>query len=71
MIRWCAALVAAVLLGGCADEPYDLVILNGTIVDGSGGEPFQADVGIRGARIATIGALDEPRRVRRRQGSLR
>ncbi|MEX1256893.1 MAG: D-aminoacylase [Gemmatimonadota bacterium] len=56
-MRWRVGLVAALLLGGCADEPYDLVILNGTIVDGSGGAPFQADVGIRGEQIATIGSL--------------
>ena len=38
-------------------QPYDLVIRNGTIVDGTGGEPFCADLGIRGGTIAAIGAL--------------
>lgn len=40
---------------------YDVVITGGTIVDGSGGERFAGDVGIRGDRITTIaapGALD-------------
>jgi N-acyl-D-aspartate/D-glutamate deacylase len=36
---------------------YDLVIRNGTIVDGSGGEPVVGDVGLRGGRIATIGSV--------------
>ncbi len=33
---------------------YDLVIRNGTIVDGSGSEPYRADLGIVGSRITTI-----------------
>lgn len=34
---------------------YDLVIRSGTIVDGSGGEPFTGDVGVRDGRIAAVG----------------
>ena len=34
---------------------YDLVIRGGTIVDGSGGEPRLADLGVRDGRIAAIG----------------
>lgn len=34
---------------------YDLVIRGGTVVDGSGGEPFVADVAVQGGRIAAIG----------------
>jgi N-acyl-D-aspartate/D-glutamate deacylase len=33
----------------------NLVIRNGTIVDGSGGDPFEADVAITGDRITAIG----------------
>jgi N-acyl-D-aspartate/D-glutamate deacylase len=38
----------------------DLVIRNGTVVDGSGEAPYPADVGIRDGRIAGIGGIDEP-----------
>jgi len=38
---------------------FDLVIRNGTVVDGSGLAAYRADVGIRGGRIARIGRLDE------------
>lgn len=38
---------------------YDLVIRGGLIVDGSGGEPFVGDVGVKDGRIAAVGhALD-------------
>jgi N-acyl-D-aspartate/D-glutamate deacylase len=38
-------------------EYFDLIIRNGLVVDGSGGAPFEADVAVRGGRIAAIGAL--------------
>ena len=38
---------------------YDLIIRNGTIVDGSGMPRFKADVGIAGDRIAAIGKIHE------------
>ena len=34
---------------------YALVIRGGTVVDGSGGEPFEADIGIADGRIAAVG----------------
>jgi len=37
---------------------YDLVLRRGTVVDGSGGEPFEADVALSGGRIAKIGKVD-------------
>lgn len=40
-----------------ADEPYDLVLRNGTIVDGSGNPWFYGDLAIRGDRIAAVGRL--------------
>jgi len=36
---------------------HDLVIRGGLVVDGSGGEPFAADVAIDGDRIAAVGAV--------------
>ena len=38
---------------------YDLVIKNGTVIDGSGLPRFRADVGVRHGRIATIGRIRE------------
>jgi N-acyl-D-aspartate/D-glutamate deacylase len=38
---------------------YDLVIRNGTVVDGSGLGSFRADVGIAGDRIAFVGRIRE------------
>jgi N-acyl-D-amino-acid deacylase len=39
--------------------PYDLVIKNGTVIDGSGLPRYRADVGVRGGRIAAIGRIRE------------
>ncbi len=39
--------------------PYDLVIKNGMVIDGSGLPRYQADVGVRYGRIATIGRIRE------------
>ena len=38
---------------------YDLVIRNGTVVDGSGQAPYRADVGVRDGRIVMIGRIRE------------
>jgi N-acyl-D-amino-acid deacylase len=38
---------------------YDIIIRNGTIIDGSGMPRFRADVGIAGGKIAAIGRLHE------------
>ena len=39
--------------------PYDLVIKNGTVIDGSGLPRYRADVGVRHGRIVTIGRIRE------------
>jgi N-acyl-D-amino-acid deacylase len=54
--------VISCLLPVCAQQPaggeaFDVVILNGKIVDGSGNPWYYADLGIRGDRIAAIGKL--------------
>lgn len=38
-----------------AADAYDLIIRNGTIYDGTGGQPFTGDVAISGAKIAAVG----------------
>src|SRR3989338_1289680 len=37
---------------------YTLLIKNGTVVDGTGNQPYLADIGIVGDRIKDIGKLD-------------
>jgi N-acyl-D-aspartate/D-glutamate deacylase len=39
--------------------PYDLVIKNGLVIDGSGLPRYRADVGVRYGRIVTIGRIRE------------
>jgi N-acyl-D-aspartate/D-glutamate deacylase len=39
---------------------YDLVIRNGTIVDGLGGEPYPGDVAVSDGVIVAVGAVDGP-----------
>jgi N-acyl-D-amino-acid deacylase len=48
------------LLTACAVVPaanYDLVIRNARVLDGAGNPWFQADIGVRGGKIAAIGRL--------------
>jgi len=37
---------------------YDVIIRNGTVIDGTGAPRRQADIGIKDGRIATIGTVD-------------
>src|ERR1051325_2375577 len=39
-------------------QPFDLIVRNGHIVDGTGSPWYAADIGIRGGKIAAIGRLD-------------
>jgi N-acyl-D-aspartate/D-glutamate deacylase len=39
---------------------YDLVIRNGTVIDGSGGPRYRADIGVKDGRIARIDRIAEP-----------
>jgi N-acyl-D-amino-acid deacylase len=61
-----ALLVACVPLAAAAQAlpvPYDVVITNGHIVDGTGSPWYSGDIGIRGGKIAAIGNLTaEPRK---------
>jgi N-acyl-D-amino-acid deacylase len=57
----CLFAVTAALLGvhpvAAADAPYDLLIRNGRIVDGSGNPWFYGDVAVRGDRIVAVGRV--------------
>lgn len=52
-------LLAAPLVSGSAPAqgPFDLLIVNGRLLDGSGNPWRRADVGIRGGRVAAVGML--------------
>src|SRR5690348_17423142 len=56
--------VACLALLGCGKGeagrgkgPYDFVLRNGWIIDGSGNPRFRGDVAVRGDRIAAVGFL--------------
>jgi N-acyl-D-amino-acid deacylase len=51
------ALVVALALLIEPAPPFDLVILNGHVIDGTGSPWYAADVGIRNGRVAAIGRL--------------
>jgi N-acyl-D-amino-acid deacylase len=56
-------LLLPILLFASAVTPYDLVIRNGHVIDGTGSPWYTADVGIRAGKIAAIGRLaDSPAR---------
>jgi N-acyl-D-amino-acid deacylase len=56
-------LLLPILLFASAVTPYDLLIRNGHVIDGTGSPWYAADVGIRAGKIAAIGRLaDAPAR---------
>ena len=52
-MRWLWLCQAAL----CPAQPYDVLVRNGTVYDGSGGRPRRVDVAISGDRIARVGKL--------------
>lgn len=59
-----AALLTAALLAACTDAPpppdptpFDVLITDARVVDGTGGPSIDADIGLRGDRIAAVGDL--------------
>lgn len=54
----CFAIILSVFISGCDNVPrYDTLIRGARIYDGSGGQPYLADVGFRNDTIAFIGDL--------------
>ncbi|MGD0776015.1 MAG: D-aminoacylase [Candidatus Solibacter sp.] len=52
-----------ILLLAAAATPYDVVVRNGHVIDGTGSPWYAADIGIRAGKIAAIGRLaDAPAR---------
>jgi N-acyl-D-aspartate/D-glutamate deacylase len=61
------AFVSCLLALSCgpAQPPYDIVIVGGSVVDGTGAAAVLTDVGVRDGRIATIGSLADAPATRR------
>ena len=64
MKRWQSLVLVIVILaamGGAQQSPsakaFDVIILNGKIIDGSGNPWYSGDIGIRNDRIDAIGKL--------------
>ena len=55
LAAFCACLLCTSVRS--AETPFDLIIANGHIVDGTGSPWYSADVGVRHGRIAAIGKL--------------
>ncbi len=67
-IAGATVIIAALLLAACVgrnsgsarnEQPYDLLIRGGRVIDGTGAAWFYADVGVRDGRIAAIGNLHD------------
>ena len=56
--RFIPVFLCLALSAGCGTaEPFDVVFVGGQVFDGTGSEPFLADVGIREGRIEAVGDL--------------
>ena len=54
MFKFFYYLLIAFFLVSCESDPYDLVIQNGIIYDGSGSESESVDIGIIGNQIIKL-----------------
>ena len=52
-------IMALSVFASCSKIDLDILIINGTIVDGSGDEPYKSDIGIINDRIVRIGDLSQ------------
>ena len=55
------ATLSAAAVACASPTTYDLILRGGTIVDGTGREPYRGDVAIAGDRIAAVGELGRAR----------
>jgi N-acyl-D-aspartate/D-glutamate deacylase len=55
--KWYVLGLIALFVVGCSTS-YDVVIKGGTIYDGMGGAPYEADIGIANGIIKTIGKIN-------------
>jgi N-acyl-D-amino-acid deacylase len=59
-MRLSAFLIAVTLATQSSPTPrFDIIIRGGTVLDGTGGAPFRADVGVVGKHIARVGDLSK------------
>ena len=58
-ITFLIALTAIFITCNSKKEEYDIIIRNGMIYDGNGGDPFKGDIGIKNDSIAFIGDLSK------------
>ena len=67
LLRRGFAVLVFFLSASCAPShsPYDVVIVSGSVIDGTGAQAVMTDVGVRDGRIATIGPLADARATRR------
>jgi N-acyl-D-amino-acid deacylase len=59
LVSLLAATVLAIVTAAQQSRRFDVLLINGRIVDGTGAPWFRGDVGIAGDRIAAIGALKD------------
>ncbi|MEX6632982.1 N-acyl-D-amino-acid deacylase family protein [Hyphococcus lacteus] len=59
VITLCACFSVLALGGVASAERYDVLIRDGSVIDGTGVPRFHADIAIKGERIAAIGKIDD------------
>jgi dihydroorotase/N-acyl-D-amino-acid deacylase len=59
-----AMMLAVVAVAASSDSSFDIIIINGHIIDGTGSPWYSGDIGIKGGRIAGVGNLTDAGRTR-------
>jgi len=55
------ATIAAIVVSSAQSQPFSIIFRNGTVIDGTGGARFRADLAISGAAVARVGDLANER----------